>query len=225
MFATSNIQANPRIGFPHPTPEEMEKIKQFSNAEPHQIVVVEIMAADNLMNRSRGKWSLDSLRSLAMLAPGITLTLDHDWENISKVQGRVFSAEFESEEETPFEELTKAGNFDLNSWIVGDEGYAKLELKAIIPVDSPILESLWLGTISYVSLGNFTIEDLWCPLCDCSFYDAACPHLIPSLVEPDTEITAPFYIRKGSKDLGEVSLVLIPNLPGAKVELPENYDH
>ncbi|MEY3067038.1 MAG: hypothetical protein RLZZ532_3830, partial [Cyanobacteriota bacterium] len=41
----------------------------------------------------------------------------------------------------------------------------------------------------------------------------------------DTEITAPFYIRKGSKDLGEVSLVLIPNLPGAKVELPENYDH
>nr|WFD61482.1 MAG: hypothetical protein [uncultured cyanophage] len=194
MFATSNIQANPRIGFPHPTPEEMEKIKQFSNAEPHQIVVVEIMAADNLMNRSRGKWSLDSLRSLAMLAPGITLTLDHDWENISKVQGRVFSAEFESEEETPFEELTKAGNFDLNRWIVADEGY-------------------------------FTIEDLWCPLCDCSFYDAACPHLIPSLVEPDTEITAPFYIRKGSKDLGEVSLVLIPNLPGAKVELPENYDH
>jgi hypothetical protein len=159
-----------------------------------------------------------------MLAPGITVTLDHDWENINKVQGRVFDAKYE-EEEPPYNELAKAGNFELNSWIVGDEGYAKLELKAIIPVDSPILESLWLGTISYVSLGNFTIEDLWCPLCDCSFYDAACPHLIPSLVESDTEITAPFYIRKGSKDLGEVSLVLIPNLPGAKVELPENYDH
>jgi hypothetical protein len=202
----------------------MLKIKKFSNAEPHQVVVVEITAADNLMNRGRGKWSKDSLLKLAMLAPGITVTLDHDWENINKVQGRVFDAKYE-EEEPPYNELAKAGNFELNSWIVGDEGYAKLELKAIIPVDSPILESLWLGTISYVSLGNFTIEDLWCPLCDCSFYDAACPHLIPSLVEPDTEITAPFYIRKGSKDLGEVSLVLIPNLPGAKVELPENYDH
>jgi hypothetical protein len=202
----------------------MLKIKKFSNAEPHQVVVVEITAADNLMNRGRGKWSKDSLLKLAMLAPGITVTLDHDWENINKVQGRVFDAKYE-EEEPPDNELAKAGNFELNSWIVGDEGYAKLELKAIIPVDSPILESLWLGTISYVSLGNFTIEDLWCPLCDCSFYDDKCPHLIPSLVESDTEITAPFYIRKGSKDLGEVSLVLIPNLPGAKVELPENYDH
>lgn len=225
MYTSSVIQQIPKIGFPHPTPEEMEKIKKWSNAEPHQIVVIEITAADNLMNRSRGKWSLDSLRSLAMLAPGITLTLDHDWENISKVQGRVFDAEFESEEETPFEELTKAGNFDLNRWIVADEGYAKLELKAFISVDSPILESLWLGTISYVSLGQFTIEDIWCPLCDCSFYDDKCPHLIPSVHESDTELTAPFYIRKGSKDLGEVSLVLIPNLPGAKVELPENCDY
>jgi hypothetical protein len=202
----------------------MLKIKKFSNAEPHQVVVVEITAADNLMNRGRGKWSKDSLLKLAMLAPGITVTLDHDWENINKVQGRVFDAKYE-EEEPPDNELAKAGNFELNSWIIGDEGYAKLELKAIIPVDSPILESLWLGTISYVSLGNFTIEDLWCPLCDCSFYDDKCPHLIPSLVESDTEITAPFYIRKGSKDLGEVSLVLIPNLPGAKVELPENCDY
>jgi hypothetical protein len=223
MFTTSTTQ-NTRIGFPHPTPEEMLKIKKFSNAEPHQVVVVEITAADNLMNRGRGKWSKDSLLKLAMLAPGITVTLDHDWENINKVQGRVFDAKYE-EEEPPYNELAKAGNFELNSWIVGDEGYAKLELKAIIPVDSPILESLWLGTISYVSLGNFTIEDLWCPLCDCSFYDDKCPHLIPSLVESDTEITAPFYIRKGSKDLGEVSLVLIPNLPGAKVELPENCDY
>lgn len=220
MFTNSLNIPQTKIGFPHPTPEEMEKIKKFSNAEPHQIVVVEIIGADNLMNRSRGKWSIDSLRSLAMLAPGITLTLDHDWENINKVQGRVFDAYCE-EEEPPLDELTKAGNFELNRWIVAEEGYTKLELKAFIPVDSPVLEQLWLGTVCYVSLGNFTIDDIWCPLCDCSFYDAKCPHLIPSLIEPDTEITAPFYIRKGSKDLGEVSLVLIPNLPGAKIELPD----
>ena len=221
MFTNSLSIPQTKIGFPHPTPEEMEKIKKFSNAEPHQVVVIEIIGADNLMNRSRGKWSVDSLRSLAMLAPGITLTLDHDWENINKVQGRVFDAYCEEEDEIPYDELAKAGNFELNRWIVQEEGYKKLELKAIIPVDAPILESLWLGTICYVSLGNFTIEDIWCPLCDCSFYDAKCPHLIPSLIEPDTDMTAPFYIRKGSRDLGEVSLVLIPNLPGAKVELPD----
>lgn len=217
MFTTSEK----KIGFPHPTPEEMLKIKKFSRAESHQVVVVEITAADNLMNRSRGKWSIDSLQKLAMLSPGITVTLDHDWDNISKVQGRVFDAYCEIEE-PPYEDLAKAGNFDLNRWIVGEEGYAKLELKAIIPVDAPILESLWLGMTSYVSLGNFTVDDLWCPLCDHSFYDAKCPHLIPSPYETDGELTAPFYIRKGSKDLGEVSLVLIPNLPGAKVELPDD---
>lgn len=217
MFTASDR----KIGFPHPTPEEMLKVKKFSKAESHQIVVVEITAADNLMNRSRGKWSTDSLQKLAMLAPGITVTLDHDWDNISKVQGRIFDAYCETKE-PPYDDLTKAGNFDLNRWIVGEEGYTKLQLKAMIPVDAPILESLWLGMTSYVSLGNFTIDDLWCPLCDCSFYDAACPHLIPSPYEPDSDLTSPFYIRKGSKDLGEVSLVLIPNLPGAKIELPDD---
>lgn len=214
MFTTDR-----KIGFPHPTPEELEKLRKFSNAESHQVVVVEIIAADNLMNRSRGKWSKDSLQKLAALAPGITFTLDHDWENIGKVQGRVFDAAY-LEPEPPLEDLIKAGNFELNRWIVGEEGYGRVELKVAIPVDAPVLDSLWLGTTSYVSLGNFTIEDIWCPLCDRSFYDAACPHLIPSLYDADTDITAPFYIRKGSKDLGEVSLVLIPNLPGARVKLP-----
>ena len=159
----NSLHTEQKIGFPHPTPEEMQKIRKWSNAEAHQVVVVDIIAADNLMNRSRGKWSKDSLVKLASLAPGIIFTLDHDWENIGKVQGRVFDANY-IESEPPYEELTKAGNFELNRWIVGDEGYAKVEVKAIVPVDAPVLESLWLGTTGYVSLGNFTIDDIWCPL-------------------------------------------------------------
>lgn len=216
MFTSSET----KIGFPHPTPEEMIRIKKYSKAEPHQVAVVNIVVADNLMNRSRGKWSKDSLQKLAALAPGITFTLDHDWENIGKAQGRVFDSSY-LEMEPPYEELTRAGNFDLNRWIVGEEGYARVEVKAVVPVDAPVLESLWLGITGEVSLGNFTIEDIICPLCNHSFYDSQCPHLIPSLYEPDDDLTAPFYIRKGSKDLGEVSLVLIPNLPGAKVKLPD----
>ncbi len=208
-----------KIGFPQPTSEEIIKISKYSNADPHQIAVVSIVAADNLMNRSRGKWSKESLQKLALLAPGIPFTLDHDWDEVEKVQGRVFDASY-IEMEPPYEELNKAGNFELNRWIVGEEGYARVELKAFVPIDAPVLESLWSGTTSYVSLGNFTVEDLWCPLCDRSFFDSTCPHLLPSLFEPDEDMTAPFYIREGSRDLGEVSLVLIPNLPGAKVKLP-----
>ena len=94
-----------------------------------------------------------------------------------------------------------------------------VEADVAFPVTSPVLSGLKFGLIGNVSLGGFVYSDVFCPSCRTSFDDKHCPHYVPDrgwTAESD-ENFAPYFIRQGVYDLGELSIVLIPNIPAAGV--------
>lgn len=197
------------------TPEQLEPL------QAEEIEIISFIGADNLINRGLGKWGTDELATLAKLLPGLPFTLDHDWGDVSKTQGIIFDARVNKFGVAPEPILTAAGNFDWNRRIVAEEGYITCEFDVAIPSSSPALGGLRFGQLNTVSLGGFNYRDHICPLCKASFSDERCPHLIPEVwmgwtVDTDKRF-APYYVRSGVYDLGEASLVTIPNLPGAGV--------
>ena len=223
----------------HPTKRQMELISSLS--VPHlgevsadELAVVSFIAADNLMNRSASKWDLTALKKIPnMLKKGLPLMLNHDWDNISSIAGIIFDGKTVRSANTDGRELNRiislSGAEQFNREIILNEGYWTAQVSAAIPlntfdyvqktyVENPILRGIRLGYYRFVSCG-FHMYELHCPLCNTSFMDRKCPHVPPSTIgetDPDG-IIAPYAIRKKLTDMGELSLVTIPNLPGAEV--------
>ena len=200
-------------------PASLEKL------ELSDLVAVRFRATDNLLNRSYGKWAAEALPVLQDLLIGLPLTLDHDWEDISKIQALIFDSKIRKYQ-APEWAIDRAGNKTVNSSIIRREGYLSLEFDAVFPVDSPAVQALRFGKLNSVSLGGFEYEDHVCPLCNTSFDDDACPHLKPDKywgVKPGLtyetaqglRLVAPYFVRVKPRDLGEASLVVIPNYPAA----------
>lgn len=218
-----------RIFLKRASDSDMEKIKLFSTLNKDELVVARIRAADNLLNREYGKWGTDELSALAAMIPGVPLMLDHDWGEIDKIVGKVFSAEVrrgDASSPTAAKAMVRAGNFDANRKVMTKEGFAELIVDVYLRDFHPAVERILSGEWSEVSVGGFRYSDLWCPICDTSFSDESCPHLlpVPGLQYGDGDEIAPYYIRKGVFDVGELSLVTIPNLPAAQVLLWESVE-
>ena len=209
----------------HPTDAQLVKINRFvpSGMPPiqsHEVCIVSFIAADNLVNRGLGKWGLDELGLLTRLMLGLPLTLDHDWDEVSKVQSFIFDSRLIKR--NPDESvLNKAGNFDANRQIVGNEGFHQLEVDCAIEIATPAVNALRFGRLSNVSVGGFVIEDIHCPVCKSSYADEKCPHYAPDsangLTNKRNPLVTQYYVRKGLKDAVELSIVLAGNLPGASV--------
>lgn len=207
--------------------EQLEKINRFTPVqlpplEAHEVCVVSFVGADNLLNRGLGKWIEADLAVLTKLLPGLPFTLDHDWGEVAKGQGLIFDARMLKSQSAPQDALNQAGNFDVNRQVVAKEGHVQVEFDVSFPMRSAALEGLRFGWLGAVSMGGFNYKDIVCPLCQTSFDDKHCPHYAP---DPSWGLTAdvgegkvaPYYIRSQVFDLGEVSLVLIANLPKARV--------
>lgn len=208
-----------------PTPAELEIINSLlpGGGEPltdRDIIVETIVATDNLISRSKSKWHKDALPELAELIVGLPFTLDHDWDEVEKVIGRVFAARVKKYDTAPNRILKACGQQINNLQAIKDDGgYLTCECDVFIQIDSPAVQAIKLGKIDRVSIGGFDYQDLWCPLCDLSFFDKHCPHGVPdSWSWDDDEDLAPYYQRKDATDLGEISAVLIPNVPGAGIK-------
>ena len=94
-------EASSAWGFKNPTPEQVAKINQYTPKdatplESSEIVVVEIEIADNLLNRSYGVWDTETLDEIAKLIPGLPITLDHNWSQVSLEQGKFFDSGVET---------------------------------------------------------------------------------------------------------------------------------
>jgi hypothetical protein len=212
--------------YSNPTPEQLEKINSYTpdNMEPLEAIevgVVQIIATDNLLNRSWGKWGVEELPKLAALLPGLPYILNHDWNKVEGSQGLIFDARVEKYENAPDYILKAANNGAMNREIFAKEKYQALITDVAFPIKSPALEMTRFGMLQRVSLGGFMYTKQVCPLCNISFSDEECPHFPP---EPMWGLTpqydprvAPYYIRAGVYDLGELSAVIIPNIPGAAV--------
>lgn len=206
-----------------PTPAELIVINAMLPAgedlTDRDIVVETIIATDNLISRSKSKWHKEAFPQLAELGIGIPFTLDHDWDEVGKTQARVFQTRVVRYDTAPKELLNRCGCKSHNLQAIKDDGgYITLEFDVFIDLDSPAVESIGYGLIDRVSIGGFDYSDLWCPLCNLSFFDKHCPHGVPDTWYPDEEGSAPYYERKDATDLGEISAVLIPNVPGAGIK-------
>lgn len=212
--------------YTNPTPEQLEKINQYVPAnmdafEASELVVLEFIATDNLLNRALGKWGKEELPKLADLLRGLPLTLDHNWREVDEVQGVCFDAEVRTYQTAPDWAINQADNADLNRSIATSEGYLQCIAMCAVMIDSPMLPPLRLGGVGKVSLGGFDYKTHVCPLCKISFEDDRCPHGMPDpwwgITSKTNPMVAPYYIRAGVFDLGELSVVLIPNMPAAGI--------
>ena len=175
-----------------------------------------VIFADNLVGRSQMTWAHDALKSIASRLPGCPFTVDHDWEEVSKTIGVIYDATVLGLPSAP-DKFIDTHAADINREIIKKDGYKPVIGKVAIYDGDEALAMLSIGGGTKVSIGGFRVTDLWCPICDTSFFDEACPHVPPSPWYEDDEDTAPYAIRVDTTDMGETSLVLIPNAPGAGV--------
>lgn len=209
--------------YAHPTPEQLTKIHRFSPAntqpfEAEELAVFEFIATDNLVNRGLGKWGIEELPVLAEFLPGLPFTLNHDWDLVEKVQGLVFDAEVRKYDFSSISEwvLQGSNNAEYDKEIILEEGYNTLIAFVAFDLTSPVLSKMRLGSVGKVSLGGFAYKSHVCPNCNIVFDDERCPHGMPDpywgMTIKRNPMIAPYYIRSGVYDLGELSAVLIPNI-------------
>lgn len=212
-------------GFPKLTDSQISKLNRFvpvgfPKPNPEDLTVVSFIVADNLVNRGRGKWQEKDLKKLARMLDtmGVPHTSDHDWEDIEKTQGLVIAGNIVKNLTAPDDLISAAGNKDLNSEIVKKEGFVQVLATVVFSINSAIVQRLSMGIGRAVSLGGFAFKDYVCPICETSFTYKNCQHYIPGSWDAwgeDPNLVAPYYVRDGLYDLGELSSVLIANLPGA----------
>jgi hypothetical protein len=210
----------------HPNETQIKSLNKMQprDTEPlkaDEMAVVEFVAADNLLNRSGSKWHISALSELTDLLPGLNLMLDHDWNEVQKNQGIVIWAWLEKTDSAPIELIEAAGNGIWNRQIVSNEGYASIHIDVAMRINSPLMDALRYCEVQFLSQGGFDYKDVWCPVCDDSYFGESCHHLLPDAWgyrdKEEQKLTMPYYERKSIVDLGEISVVTIPNLPGARV--------
>jgi hypothetical protein len=215
-----------RFKFGTPSNKAMNAINQLlpngaDKLTAEQVISVPFIAADNLINRSYDKWDIPSLATMAAMLPGLPAMLDHDWDDISKIWGTIYNAELVQSNSAPNAALDRAGNLENNRKIVATEGFSQVVFEVFATVDSPVVRALQGGHPGSISTGGFRFRDYVCPLCNTSFSDEEnCLHVPPDnwWRLPGTHATiAPYAIRVGMFDIGEASIVSIPNLPNAGI--------
>jgi hypothetical protein len=167
-----------------------------------------------LIARSRTKWALPALDTIARLLVGKPFELNHDWDDVGAIVGVVFDARVEHLSSVPAPYLLQKKSSD----VFQDEGYHPVIAEVAFPRTSSLLAGLQLGAVPNVSIGYFVTTDLICPWCDISFSDYEnCPHVPPHPWWSDNAMTAPYAIRADTTDMGELSSVVIPDVIGAQM--------
>ena len=209
-----------------PSASQMDSINAFlpqgaPNLNAAELVTIPFIAANNLVNRSLDVWNIQALEDMARLLPGLPALMNHNWDSISDIWGRIYSAEMIVERSVDVKVLSRSGQFENNRAIVQKSGFAQVVFEVFAPADSPVVHALKMGFGGNISTGGFCFTDYLCPCCSTSFNDENCAHIppdvgwgiLPGLDESITE----YAIRSGLYDLGEASLVVIPNLPEADI--------
>jgi len=209
-----------------PTDSELERINGMMPAggkdrTAANTIVIPFVAADNLLSRSLDKWEIDSLKRMADLLPGLPAMLNHDWGDVGTVWGKVFDAHYEHTKTAPSGMLSASVDRKMNSRVIRDEGFAQVVAQVFSDSGSQVAKAVADGYIGKVSTGGFYFKDYRCPSCNTSFMDDSCPHYPPMRFQGEdiggNPRMAPYSIRSGLSDMGELSVVSLPNLPNAGV--------
>jgi hypothetical protein len=193
---------------------------------PEDVVTIPFLIADNLVNRSYDKWTVESLETMATLAPGLPMMKNHDWGDVDTTWGRIYGASVHRTDSPPPGVINRAGLEERNKIVIKAEGYVFVVAEVFALASKSMVLDLFSGHPGGVSTGGFRYKDLHCPICKTSYSDPACPHVPSTPWGPspsDNELVAPYSERYELFDLGEVSVVTIPKLPGAGLYAPFNY--
>jgi hypothetical protein len=209
--------------------QHLEKINKY---RPHnfpeytegELSNFDVLASNNLLHASMFKWDKQSLQRMAKTYPGKPLILDHQWENVSAQHAFIYHADLyhypqpSQDIKNYFLNLSPAP--DIDSHILETEGLYQLKCCIATETNHPITSELNYGRKINVSIGGLADGSMICPVCNTSFEDDNCPHLIPgfqySYVDNSFPI-APYWIRSGYQETIELSLVTAGNCPSAKI--------
>jgi hypothetical protein len=208
---------------------DYQKYQKFASADlpapaAENMVCMRFIFCDNLVGRSQMTWDKMALDSIAERLQGMPFTVNHDWDDVAEAHGVIFETRRLDLAAAP-PKFTNNYAEKLNKGIIKKDGWMPVVGKVAFELDADsemgeqvaaTLQRLAMGAGNKVSIGGFNVTDIWCPVCDCSFQDrTVCSHSIPHPWWMDTDATAPYAIRKDVDDMGEASLVLIPNAPSA----------
>lgn len=202
--------------------DQLKKINRFvpdgfPELTADQVRSVTFRVADNFVNRGQSRWSIDSLKKLADLLPGKPALKDHNHYSIDASFGKFYDAQYIESNEVDDSVIDYAGNGVENRQIFDAEGYCSVYGQAFVSSDSAILQDLSYGRVGSVSLGAFRYRDFVCPECNISLNSSKCPHALDGMYADENTPIVKYYVRSGVFDLGECSIVTIPNLPNAAI--------
>ena len=207
------IRQHLAANFPEMTDEELAE----------KLYIQDLILADNLINSSSGKWSLESLNAMPEMLSGIKLILDHDWDEIKKTVGVIFEAEVVKKDTAPPWVLNAGGDGENNLKIIAKEGFVRVEGKCyFLQSDRETIEKTMFGLWESISLSFYYHNefDVVCPTCQCLLKD--CPHILRTeknylenimLEDVENLPTIDYYIKPEVKAIVEASLVFKGMLP------------
>jgi hypothetical protein len=204
-----------------PNESQLKKIRKLGSAalpevEAEDLEIHQFIATDNFVARSRRKWAIPALDTIAKMLPGLPLMVDHDWYSTKSIVGVVVETSIIKATEIPID-FFHPQNTEHNYKIYAEEGYHAVLATIAIPTGSQINQGLQIGAISFVSIGGFKPTDLIDPVTGLSFDDPANKFHPPYPYWDDDKYTAPYAIRADTSDMAELSLVPIPDVPRAKL--------
>jgi hypothetical protein len=216
-----------------PTQSDYDKIISFGSADTpapaiEDLEVFRFIAADNTIGRSDKTWSNGALRSIAARLVGMPFTTDHDWSEIEDSFAVVFKSKVFELNDVP-KSIIDNYAYAENKKIIEAQGWTPVviwmatytEAYAIANQIEDVIrfyQQVKIGAAGKVSIGGFDYNDILCPLCNVSFTDrTVCSHTPPEYYWEEDENTAPYTIRDKVTDMGEISMVLIPNSPSCSM--------
>jgi len=228
-----------------PTNEELNLIKSYlptteeSSDLTGRFLVERFVLIDNLINHHFHKYSLDTLRQLVKVIPGIPLIFDHDQTKASQIMGTAISASLVTADKPPAGviDATDRESKKYNLEILRKERYQRVEALFYFSKDDPrisnIRDGLWKNISVTIAFPDDASSSFVCPKCNIPFVSSECPHhpptkdrseqirmlkaMHPNLKEYQLDdLIAPYHeIRHPAIKAIELSFVVNPAIPAS----------
>ena len=228
-----------------PTNEELNLIKSYlptteeSSDLTGRFLVERFVLIDNLINHHFHKYSLDTLRQLVKVIPGIPLIFDHDQTKASQIMGTAISASLVTADKPPAGviDATDRESKKYNLEILRKERYQRVEALFYFSKDDPrisnIRDGLWKNISVTIAFPDDASNSFICPKCNIPFVNSECPHhppvrdkseqvrvlkaMHPNLKEHQLDdLIAPYHeIRHPDIKAIELSFVVNPAIPAS----------
>lgn len=229
-LASTDTQTGFYLGTPNQA--HLDKINTYLNKETtsEEWFVMPVRASDNIINRSKKKWSVEILQAMASRTNGSSFLINHDWDDVEASIGFIFDGFLKQETMAPQRQVPDVEEH--NAEIISAEGYWCYYAWVAIPRSHDSVQAVEQRRQQFISTGGYVSKARYiCPICtkekgyEVGVWDMnvegkyICPHSLPGWgYWDDSEgLEMPYVVVNGVYDPVEISLVTSGNLPNAEV--------